>query len=256
MSGRDYHSLHRQNDSYNFHASVQGGNVAWKPHPNLPAVTALTNGVYRDEPEWFRNFLYDDERERGLDHVEDLASPGVLTWDLSVGSAVMVLRAGDALNVRTGLRRSHRSRTQLQRRESARTPWDLAADSYIVDRGKDRTLLAGFPWFTDWGRDTFIAMRGLIIAEDTLRGRENPERLGGNRQRGHASQQVRRCRQKYTRVQLGRCVALVRHRDRRNSSTPRLARATPWRRQRKGDYLRRSRPYCRGIQQGHATASR
>jgi predicted glycogen debranching enzyme len=168
MSGRDYHSLHRQNDRFDFHASVQGGNVSWKPYANLPAVTALTNGVYRDEPEWFRNFLYDDERERGLDHVEDLASPGVFTWDLSVGSAVMVLRAGDTLNVRTETYVARIVSDQLQRRESARTPWDLAADSYIVDRGKDRTLLAGFPWFTDWGRDTFIAMRGLIIARGRL----------------------------------------------------------------------------------------
>jgi predicted glycogen debranching enzyme len=168
MSGRDYHSLHRQNDSFDFHASVQGGNVAWKPYLNLPAVTALTNGIYRDEPEWFRNFVYDDERERGLDHVEDLASPGVFTWDLSVGSAVMVLRAGDALNIRTEPYVARIVSDQLLRRESARTPWDRAADSYIVDRGKDRTLLAGFPWFTDWGRDTFIAMRGLIIARGRL----------------------------------------------------------------------------------------
>jgi predicted glycogen debranching enzyme len=168
MSGRDYHSLHRQNDRFDFHASVQGGNVAWKPYPNLPAVTALTNGVYRDQPEWFRNFSYDDERERGLDHVEDLASPGVFTWDLSVGSAVMVLRAGDTLNVRTETYVARVVADELQRRESARTPWDIAADSYIVDRGKDRTLLAGFPWFTDWGRDTFIAMRGLVIARGRL----------------------------------------------------------------------------------------
>jgi predicted glycogen debranching enzyme len=168
MSGRDYHSLHRQNDRFDFHASVQGGNVAWKPYHNLPAVTALTNGVYRDEPEWFRNFSYDDERERGLDYVEDLASPGVFTWDLSVGSAVMVLRAGDTLNVRTETYIARVVADELQRRESARTAWDIAADSYIVDRGKDRTLLAGFPWFTDWGRDTFIAMRGLVIARGRL----------------------------------------------------------------------------------------
>jgi predicted glycogen debranching enzyme len=168
MSGRDYHSLHRENEGFDFHASVRGGNVAWKPYPSLPATTALTNGVYRNEPEWFRNFLYDDERERGLDHVEDLASPGVFTWDLSAGSAVMVLRAGDALNVRTEAYVARITADELQRRESANSPWDIAADTYIVDRGNDRTLLAGFPWFTDWGRDTFIAMRGLVIARARL----------------------------------------------------------------------------------------
>ena len=41
---------------------------------------------------------------------------------------------------------------------------DRAADAYVVHRGKGQTIIAGFPWFTDWGRDTFIAMRGLVIA--------------------------------------------------------------------------------------------
>lgn len=168
MSGRDYHSLHRQNDKFDFRASVQDGNVAWKPYAGLPAVSALTNGTYRDESEWFRNFLYDDERERGLDDVEDLASPGVFTWDLSTGPAVMILRSGDGLNVRTEAHSKQVIEQELRRREAASKPWDIAADSYIVDRGKNRTLLAGFPWFTDWGRDTFIAMRGLIIARGRL----------------------------------------------------------------------------------------
>lgn len=168
MSGRDYHSLHRQNDKFDFRASVQDGNVAWKPYAGLPAVSALTNGTYRGESEWFRNFLYDDERERGLDDVEDLASPGVFTWDLSTGPAVMILRSGDGLNVRTEAHSKQVIEQELRRREAASKPWDIAADSYIVDRGKNRTLLAGFPWFTDWGRDTFIAMRGLIIARGRL----------------------------------------------------------------------------------------
>lgn len=44
------------------------------------------------------------------------------------------------------------------------TPLDRAAESFIVRRGGGNTIIAGFPWFTDWGRDTFIAMRGLVLA--------------------------------------------------------------------------------------------
>ena len=101
MSGRDYHALHRENSTFDFRSKVQGGNVVWRPYAGLPAVTALTNGSYREDPQWFRNFLYVDERERGLDHVEDLASPGVFTWNLNADPAIMVLRSGDSLNVRT-----------------------------------------------------------------------------------------------------------------------------------------------------------
>ena len=168
ISGRDYHSLHRENDKFAFGSHILGGNVTWKPYPDLPAAAALTNGEFRQAPEWYRNFLYTEERERGLDHVEDLASPGVFTWNLSQGSAVMVLRSGDGLNVRAEAYAANLARDELARRGRAETPWDAAADSYLVDRGDGRTLLAGFPWFTDWGRDTFIAMRGLVIARGRL----------------------------------------------------------------------------------------
>src|SRR5207249_6978163 len=50
------------------------------------------------------------------------------------------------------------------RRETFRSPIDRAADAYIVRRGAGRTIIAGYPWFTDWGRDTFIAIRGLCLA--------------------------------------------------------------------------------------------
>jgi glycogen debranching enzyme len=53
----------------------------------------LANGEYVHQPDWYRNFLYTQERARGLDHTEDLASPGIFRWDLSSGEAVWLLTA-------------------------------------------------------------------------------------------------------------------------------------------------------------------
>ena len=71
--------------------------VEWHPYDGVPAVQALSNGSYRAEPQWYRGFLYSEERARGLDHIEDLAAPGVFQWDLAEGDAVLLLGAGDAL---------------------------------------------------------------------------------------------------------------------------------------------------------------
>ena len=162
LSGRDYHALMHENAALAFTARSAGGNVTWRPYPELPAVTALTNGSYSHEPAWYRNFDYREEAARGLDHVEDLAAPGTFTFDLTQGDAVVVLRAGDPLDVDVKAVAA-RVRDREAARRKALPPLDRAADSFIVRGNRGNTIIAGFPWFTDWGRDTFISMRGLLL---------------------------------------------------------------------------------------------
>jgi len=57
---------------------------------------------------------------------------------------------------------------ELHRRENFKSPRERAADAYLVKRSEGKTLIAGYPWFGDWGRDTFIALRGLCIATGRL----------------------------------------------------------------------------------------
>jgi predicted glycogen debranching enzyme len=91
LSGRDYHSLHKSNPAFRFDAEVKPDRVSWQPYNDVPGVTALTNGNYSHQPNWYCNFLYAEERARGLDCEEDLAAPGVLSWNLSEGKATLVL---------------------------------------------------------------------------------------------------------------------------------------------------------------------
>ena len=163
LSGRDYHALMRENASFAFDARSAAGNVTWRPYGGLPAVAALSNGRYVHEPAWFRNFFYSEEAARGLDAVEDLASPGSFHFDLVAGEATLVLRAGDGIAVDAAALAA-RVRTVEGARRAALSATDRAAEAYVVRRGAGHTVIAGFPWFTDWGRDTFIAMRGLVLA--------------------------------------------------------------------------------------------
>lgn len=175
ISGRDYHALHHENPDLQFDAEVTGQRVRWRPYGVHPPIEAVSSGAYRHEPVWYRQFLYEQEQRRGFDCVEDLASPGVFTFDLARGEAALIFRAGEA----EAAEREKSSRTAAElmrglaaverlRRSRFASPLDRAADAYLAQRGSRRTIIAGYPWFADWGRDTFIAMRGLCIASGRL----------------------------------------------------------------------------------------
>lgn len=171
FSGRDYHSLHHENPAFAFTPETAGGSLVWRAYPGVPAVVVATNGEYRHEPAWFRSFLYAEERTRGLDPVEDLASPGSFSFALDGDHEATILLAADgtAGDGRPVGERLHEIRgAESRRRASFPTRLDRAADAYLVRRGRGKTIVAGYPWFTDWGRDTFIALRGLAIASGRL----------------------------------------------------------------------------------------
>ena len=178
FAGRDYHALHHENAAFRFEPDVRVGALVFHPYDGVPAIAVLTDGVYTHAPDWYRQFMYVAEQERGLDDTEDLASPGILSWELgsSNDEATIVLAAGDrrvpsamkdAVQDVKAFKETIRLK-ELTRRRSFATRLNLAADAYIVRRGSGRTLVAGYPWFTDWGRDTFIAMRGLCFATGRL----------------------------------------------------------------------------------------
>ena len=173
LSGRDYHATHHDNGACDALGAVDGDTVRWRLYAGIPGVTSRANASYTPDALWYRNFLYLAERERGLDDREDLMSPGTLTFDLTAGEAIWLLEA----DVRPGLPDrpaaggreisgvAHDLRQcERIRRTSFPTRLERAADGYLVRRGEGTTVIAGYPWFTDWGRDTFIAMRGLCLA--------------------------------------------------------------------------------------------
>ncbi|MEO8499329.1 MAG: amylo-alpha-1,6-glucosidase [Vicinamibacteria bacterium] len=174
LSGRDYHSVHRENPDFNFQAGIDAaaGRVEFQPYVTEPAVVAVSNGTFEAQAYWYREFFYTEDHDRGLDCVEDLGAPGTFSFDLSLGEALLVFGTGEAtrgLDLQgladrvTSMRAAERSR-----READSQPLARAASAYVVSRGEGRTIVAGYPWFTDWGRDTFISLRGLCLATGRL----------------------------------------------------------------------------------------
>jgi predicted glycogen debranching enzyme len=164
--GRDYHRAHHENPAFRFAPANRNGWLVWQPYDGVPEICLLTNGQYVHQPQWYRGFLYQQEQERGLDFLEDLASPGALTWDISQDAVAIFStdRELSAIGASSLKILDNLAAIESKRRQSFPTSYHGAANSYLVCRGNGQTIIAGYPWFTDWGRDTFISIRGLCLA--------------------------------------------------------------------------------------------
>ncbi len=181
---RDFHSTTHENSSINGSFSPQPGLVKLTPYEGLPSLYLAHNAEQIEATgNWYRNFEYTLEQQRGLDFQEDLYNPLAATFRLTANSSAVViastiarksadvpaLRVAES-NRRESIRRSAPTKHALVRDLVA------AADQFIVSRGNLKTIIAGYPWFGDWGRDTMISLPGLTlvtgrpdVAKDILR---------------------------------------------------------------------------------------
>lgn len=170
LSGRDYHRTHHENTTLSIEAVIKPGMIAWQPYPDIPSVQAIHAGRYRHEPDWFRHVRLPIERQRGLDDEEDWWSPGEFRFEIGGGeepTLVLTSEGIDSLNVDAIIKGEEERRRRLARGGPARDSlagrlW-RATDAYLSERDAGGTVIAGYPWFTDWGRDTFIALPGLCL---------------------------------------------------------------------------------------------
>ncbi len=124
-------------------------------------------------PDWYWRFNHRAESARGLDDTEDLFRPGYFNLTLTEGEQASVTLSDEpsiAADFASVLQHIHNEQQGLLKRLPAAAPgWirqlTLAAGQFIVDRQPTgKTIIAGYPWFTDWGRDTMIALPGLTLA--------------------------------------------------------------------------------------------
>ncbi len=173
VAGRDYHSLAHANDAICLEACFQDGIFHVQPYDGVPDLfISVPGATFEAHPDWYFNFEYPVERDRGLDFHEDLFSYGIFKVPLDQGQKLAVIISTqnpsdqDALELYE--REKHR-RQELIGNPTAKNDISnaltLAADQFVVQRGGNlRTIIAGYHWFTDWGRDTMIALPGITLA--------------------------------------------------------------------------------------------
>jgi glycogen debranching enzyme len=117
------------------------------------------NGEFLPEPDWWHDFEYLIELDRGFPFREDLFTPGLYRFDLHPGQSAALVAA-----VEPGIV----PQIDQWRADRIHRGWDPANDFAAVRGNGQPTLMAGYPWFTDWGRDTMIALPGLLIGRGRL----------------------------------------------------------------------------------------
>jgi predicted glycogen debranching enzyme len=162
ISGRDYHALHHKNDALDPNVTIGDMQVRFAPYHGVPAVTLHHAGRFVAAPDWFYRFDYVAERERGLDGEEDLFCPGCVELELrDETSLAFSTETGAVPNVAELLETERRRRASWRRGQGLEATLTTAAAQFLARRSDARTIIAGFPWFTDWGRDAFISLGGL-----------------------------------------------------------------------------------------------
>ena len=173
---RDYHAHTRGRWSLDVADEPRGCRITASPGARAYRVQ-IDHGDFQREPDWYWNFYHRAEAERGLDTTEDLFRPGTFKVRLELGDTVTVIASAEPEfePPDKAFEREQKRRRSLSRAAPAGAPdWvkrlTLAADQFIVRRatpgGEPRgtTVIAGYPWFSDWGRDTMIALPGLALA--------------------------------------------------------------------------------------------
>jgi len=168
---RDFHSTTHENTAINGKVKFGPGQASITPYEGLPTLYIAHNAAEAElASDWYRNFEYSEERNRGLDFHEDLYHPLTLTFDLAPKSAATIIASTKEHEVSDApiyekYERSRRSKIAASAavQEDFVHSLTLAADQFIVQRGSLKTIIAGYHWFGDWGRDTMIALPGLTL---------------------------------------------------------------------------------------------
>lgn len=180
VSINDFHAL--QKSTVNFEQEIVDDELVLNADDDnsVQLRTYCDGGEFVSQPNWWYNFHYRVEHARGQDHLEDLYSPGnyicqidqpgrVVFW-ASLSDEDMQERLPDldvdiicdsiSIEQKDVLKNIHRHDMNFK-------DLCLAADRFVVYRNinnkETATILAGYPWFLDWGRDTFISLKGLLL---------------------------------------------------------------------------------------------
>ena len=176
---RDFHSLQKSYAQLSATPSGHNLSIHHNTLENYQLFLSCPSANFEKDEQWWFNFIYRIDRERGQDFAEDLWTPGFFKCRIDFPARIIFWATlcyeqeqpekSDLDAVIEELRSHYNSVTSAAKAGDKRLETlFLAADQFITKRQTKHnyrtTILAGFPWFADWGRDAFISLPGLLLS--------------------------------------------------------------------------------------------
>ncbi|MEI8197803.1 MAG: amylo-alpha-1,6-glucosidase, partial [Phycisphaerae bacterium] len=186
FAGRDFHATIQAQYRPNWLSKCDDAqpDILWLSAAECPVKIALTHNAahFSSHPCWWYNFVFRQERMRGYPDRDDLWTPGTLMFDLNPGQPSGFICATKPVPFAKQEQLVAAEETRHQQlyqafakiappaKDEFLAQLSVAADQFLVRRGvvgaagnREMSVIAGYPWFEDWGRDTFISLPGLTL---------------------------------------------------------------------------------------------
>lgn len=170
FNNRDFHSI---NSSVSFVQAYSENAVKIDLDDDMKAYMDCDGNYIEYENTFYKNMIYRLEKERGLEHMENHYIPG--TYEINIPANTekevrFVLSLNEIKSKENVLNSIRQEEIRLEKickiagaKNKIEKQLAIAADSFIVKKSGGTTVIAGYPWFSDWGRDTFIAFEGILL---------------------------------------------------------------------------------------------
>ena len=168
LACRDFHKLQHENSSLKQKIKRLSTGFSYEPYEGMPVLFFQTNAKYNyflPQALWYRNFIYNQEKDRGYDFQEDLFSPGVITFsEFDIESEIIfscsLIEQPPALALKWQQEMQRRTKKIAETSGSVlQQQLKITGQSFITKNA----VVAGYHWFLEWGRDTMISLPGLTL---------------------------------------------------------------------------------------------
>lgn len=180
---KNFHTTRQEDREFDTGLVYSNGVLHLNPYPDkMPSLKmSVPQMHFKELKNWYKNFELEKEIERGLDYIEDLFNPGYFYTDSIDGLTMDIVAACedeipdkiDHLYQEASERVESLFQLALcSGKDNDEKSLVLAADLHIIhspqEKNKGTTIVAGYPWFGDWGRDTFISLPGIAMCTGRL----------------------------------------------------------------------------------------